>query len=708
MGSDVMDRLLSELRLAPNSQACSLDCKAGGRLTFSFGDQMSACRTAYKVPADTWLEVAWIYDASNEEQRIWMNGEEMKACSGAAPFRGFGQQVVAGELQSAKSRLRRLTSLFVFPEALETKDIAAIFSQVPLTSSAALSGHAGATKVGPASQLGIDGGSFTITMQLLKTEADGVIISGVKDSDSSPPGLLLATRDGSLQSVVLDQICQAESPLPSGRWVQVALVFDAQHGLQRLFQDGKLAKMCQVSRLPATRLGNVDLWLGRGNVDQNGWLGQMKDLQVFSHSECAVNLQELAGGIRPKERERPWTVDLSDFEESFNSLDADRNGRISADEYMNGLGAVSLSVAAKKHPQGDLLPAPVPSSQLGVPKLQAPKVTPSPRQASPTQHPAENLWVPGPASASNIMLGTAGEDDQSPPATPKPLQQVQSPSAALPLSPLNRDPPQAPFNPFLSASSPLPASSTQVTTTNFPQPPTTPEAPPNLLATPTQPPPLSTAKASRPSAADNPLNQEPPAAPFNPFAMLTTAAPRRTTKAFLAPTAAPVAIPTTATTEIPESTALRESSTSSFLAPAQGQDTVIPTVTFPPSFKPVKLGIPGGLSVDPLDMHPAALPSEHESVSPSTASTTASSTASTTVASNGIDLGSMFKPFGMFEDRELHLHTSKWRHLIFLSMAAMAISASSFSVVLWLRRMRSQRDAWDTFAVGGEMVRLVS
>ena len=108
---------------------------------------------------------------------------------------------------------------------------------------------------------------------------------------------------------------------------------------------------------------------------------------------------------------------------------------------MNGLGAVSLSVAAKKHPQGDLLPAPVPSSQLGVPKLQAPKVTPSPRQASPTQHPAENLWVPGPASASNIMLGTAGEDDQSPPATPKPLQQVQSPSAALPLSPLNRDPP---------------------------------------------------------------------------------------------------------------------------------------------------------------------------------------------------------------------------------------------------------------------------
>ena len=60
-------------------------------------------------------------------------------------------------------------------------------------------------------------------------QADGVIISGVqvsalvslglkrtagcdevKDSDSSPPGLLLATRDGSLQSVVLDQICQAQ------------------------------------------------------------------------------------------------------------------------------------------------------------------------------------------------------------------------------------------------------------------------------------------------------------------------------------------------------------------------------------------------------------------------------------------------------------------------------------------------------------------
>ncbi|CAE7433234.1 unnamed protein product [Symbiodinium sp. CCMP2592] len=481
----------------------------GGQLAFSFGDQMSACRTEYKVPADTWLEVAWIYDASNEEQRIWMNGEEMKACTGAAPFRGFGQQVAAGELQSAKSRLRRLTSLFVFPEALETKDIAAIFSQVPLSSSASLSGNAGATKVGPASQLGIDGGSFTITMQLLKTEqaADGVIISSVKDSDSSPPGLLLATRDGSLQSVVLEQICQAESPLPSGRWVQVALVFDAQHGLQRIFQDGKLAKMCQVSRLPATRLGNVDLWLGKGNVDQNGWLGQMKDLQVFSHSECAVNLQELAGGIRPKERP---VVDLSDFEESFNSLDADRNGRISADEYMNGLGAVSLSVAAKKHPQGGLLPAPAPSSQLGVPKLQAPKATPSPRQVSPTQHPAENLWVPGPASASNIMLGTAGAHDQSPPATPKPLQQVQSPSAALPLSPLNRDPPQAPFNPFLSASSPLLASSTQVTTTNLPQPPTTPEATPNLLATPTQPPPLSTAEASRPSATDSPLNQEAP------------------------------------------------------------------------------------------------------------------------------------------------------------------------------------------------------
>ena len=75
----------------------------------------------------------------------------------------------------------------------------------------------------------------------------------MQDSDSSP-GLLLATRDGSLQSVVLEQICQAElytsavrccrvpplqadSPLPSGRWVQVALVFDAQHGLQRLFQE---------------------------------------------------------------------------------------------------------------------------------------------------------------------------------------------------------------------------------------------------------------------------------------------------------------------------------------------------------------------------------------------------------------------------------------------------------------------------------------
>ncbi|CAE7465670.1 unnamed protein product [Symbiodinium sp. CCMP2456] len=670
----------------------------GGQLTFSFGDQISACRTAYKVPADNWLEVAWIYDASNEEQRIWMNGEETKACSGAAPFRGFGQQVVAGELQSARSRAR-LTSLFVFPEALQTKDITAIFSQVPLTSVAALSGQAGgATKVGPASQLGIDGGSFTLTMRLLKPEqaADGVIISG--DSDSSP-GLLLTTRDGSLQSVVLEQICQADSPLPSGRWVQVALVFDAQHGLQRLFQDGKLAKTCQVSRLPATRLGKMDLWLGRGNVDQNGWPGQTKDLQAFSHSECAVNLQELAGGIRPKEKP---IVDLSDFEDSFHSLDTDRNGRISAEEYIAGLGTVSLSVALKKNPRGGLLPEPAPSSQLGVPKLQAPKATPSPRQPSPTHHPAENLWVPGPASASNIMLGTAGDHDQSPPPTPKPPQQVQSPaqpSAALPLNPLNRDPPRTPFNPFLSPSSPLLTSSVPLTTTNLPQPLTTQAAPP-LFATPTQPIALSTAKASRPSAAGNPLNQDPPAAPLNPFAMLTTAAPRLTTKAFLAPTAVPVAISTTVTTEVPESTALRESSTSSFLSPAQRQVTVTPTVTFPPSFKPVKLGIPGGLSVDPLDM-PEQKPA---TASASTASTTATTTAST------IGLGSMFRPFGMFEqfeDRKLHLH-SRRHTLAFLSMAAMAISASSFSVVLWLRRMRSQRDAWDTWAVGGEMVRLVS
>ncbi|CAE7300033.1 unnamed protein product, partial [Symbiodinium necroappetens] len=664
----------------------------GGQLTFSFGAQISACRTAYKVPADTWLEVAWIYDASNEEQRIWMNGEETKACSGAAPFRGFGQQVVAGESQSARSRLARLTSLFVFPEALETKDITAIFSQVPVTSVAVLSGQAGgATKVGPASQLGIDGGSFTLTMQLLKPEqaADGVIISG--DSDSSP-GLLLATRDGSLQSVVLEQICQADSPLPSGRWVQVALVFDAQHGLQRLFQDGKLAKMCQVSRLPATKLGKMDLWLGRGNVDQNGWPGQTKDLQVFSHSECAVNLQELAGGIRPKEKP---IVDLSDFEESFHSLDADRNGRISADEYIAGLGGVSFSVAVKKHPRGGLLPEPAPSSQLGVPKLQAPKATPSPRQPSPTHHPADNLWVPGPASASNIMLGTAGDHDQSPPATPKPPQQVQNPaqpSAALPLNPLNRDPPKTPFNPFVSPSSPLPTSTVQLTTTNLPQPLTTPAAPP---------PALSTAKASRPSA-DNPLNQDPPAAPLNPFAMLTATTPRLTTKAFLAPTAVPVAISTTVTTEVPESTALRESSTSSFLSPAPGQVTVTPKVTFPPSFKPVKLGIPGGLSVDPLDMHPAALPSEQKPATTTAATTASTSTAlnaSTASTASGIGLGSMFRPFGMFEDRKLHLHSR--RHLAFLSMAAMAISASSFSVVLWLRRMRSQRDAWDTWAVGG-------
>lgn len=317
-------------------------------------------------------------------------------------------------------------------------------------------------------------------------------------------------------------------------------------------------------------------------------------------------------------------MDLSDFEESFHSLDADRNGRISADEYIAGLGGVSLSVAVKKHPRGGLLPEPAPSSQLGVPKLQAPKATPSPRQPSPAHHPAENLWVPGPASASNIMLGTAGDHDQSPPATPKPPQQVQNPaqpSAALPLNPLNRDPPRTPFNPFVSPSSPLPTSTVQLTTTNLPQP----------LTTPAPPPALSTAKASRPSA-DNPLNQDPPAAPLNPFAMLTATTPRLTTKAFLAPTAVPVAISTTVTTEVPESTALRESSTSSFLSPAQGRVTVTPKVTFPPSFKPVKLGIPGGLSVDPLDMHPAALPSEQKP-----ATTTATTTASTSTALNARD-----------------------------------------------------------------------
>ena len=46
--------------------------------------------------------------------------------------------------------------------------------------------------------------------------------------------------------------------------------------------------LLQVSRLPATRLGNVDLWLGRGNVDQNGAWSE-KNRQFLQQSTSAAN-----------------------------------------------------------------------------------------------------------------------------------------------------------------------------------------------------------------------------------------------------------------------------------------------------------------------------------------------------------------------------------------------------------------------------------
>ena len=120
-----------------------------------------------------------------------------------------------------------------------------------------------------------------------------------------------------------------------------------------------------------------------------------------------------------------------------------------------------------------------------------------------------------------------------------------------------------------------------------------------------------------------------------------------------------------------------------------------PQPQLPPNFKPITLGIPGGLLVDPL--------MRHNDLPEGAKSTAANMTAGTSGSHQGKavkkQMDSLFKPSDLFEAQKLHMSkVPKWDLLALLSLAVLVTSASSLVVVAWLRRMPrllQRHDVWE-------------
>ncbi|CAK0885586.1 unnamed protein product, partial [Prorocentrum cordatum] len=490
----------------------------------------------------------------------------------------------------------------------------------------------GAIALGPAGDLGLCGGSFSVALELWRDAAQ-------KDSPDAAYTILGAPEDDSFEAVLwngslgasfLGTRCSSRVAVPKERWVDVIFLYDAGKQELHIFQEGKPVHNC--SRMDPFEGKTTAIWLGRSAPDDKAgvapWRGAFRSVEISEGLPTPVGR---AGGAGPSPAgaalgEPAASEPPEGAEDTVVPLPSAHVGPSTSEPPEGTVASRDLTTvgpSTSEPPRGTVMSRP--SATVGPSTSEPPKGTVVSRDFT-TVGPSTSEPPTSRTSTSSAVLTPSTKHLQatvgptSAQSSSSSSERSSSSSSASTTASTAATKATATTMAKTTAETKAQTTTTTMATTKASTVATIKAQTETTIATTTAPTEATTAEATRPTTAAVETSKAPTEA--------TTESTTAMTKATTAATTAEVTQPTTAAIESSRPVEVAAASTSVAEAPSQ------PASSATTSSTPLTLSVPAPAETPPAPSGPAMPPPwpvEAEASTSRAASTTTSATTTATV-----------------------------------------------------------------------------